>query len=134
MKNSQKTYYLFNVFIMKQINCKALIKEVGTNRTWTESFSAMVKDDVDEIDYCRWVVESFNNSLKPNEHPREILHVRNSSIKGPILHNWKKKSIVTEKGGYDIYQCSNCGALGKRHGLSSTVVADKKFTAFCKIK
>lgn len=134
MKNNQKTYYLFNVFIMKQINCKALIKEVGTNRTWTENFSAMVQDNIDEIDYCKAIVERFNNSLKDYENPREVLHVRNSSTKGTFLHNWKKKSLITEKGGYDRYECSICHATGKRYGLSQYVTADKKFTVFCKIK
>jgi hypothetical protein len=35
--------------------------------------------------------------------------------------------LVTEKGGYDIYECPVCKCTGKRYGLGTTVIIDKKF-------
>jgi len=62
--------------------------------------------------------------LKPGEKARQLIAA--IPINKNKSHTWAKYSLVTEKGGYDRYRCSVCGAFGKRHGLSSFVIPDKK--------
>lgn len=117
---------------MKTINYIALIGEVGSDRIWKEPISDMVVDDMTILRHCQFIIERFNNTLRSKELPRKVISVRPTSKKINRYHNWKKESIVTEKGGYDKYRCSNCGATGKRYGLASYVTPDRKFTIFCK--
>ena len=72
-------------------------------------------------------IEKFNCGLRPGEKARQLIAAipinKNKSYKP---HSWKKQSLVTERCGYDRYRCRECGVFGKRHGLNSFVVPDKK--------
>ena len=118
---------------MKTIVYKALIKEVGSDRTWVEEFSDLVVDDMDILQHCNFIIGRFNTTLRSGEKPRKVIRVR--VIDRPVnrRHDWKKVSLVTEKGGYDIYRCSYCGATGKRYGLAGFVTPDRKSTIYCKV-
>jgi hypothetical protein len=37
-------------------------------------------------------------------------------------HEWDKKSLVTQPGGYDAMICKKCGDLGRRGALGADVV------------
>jgi len=117
---------------MKIITYSAVIKQSNTGRIWVEEYSDLVVDDMTELRHCQFLIKRFNETLRPRESPREVVNVR------PIIknlnrnHKWQKVSLVTEKGGYDVYRCAICGATGKRYGLAGFVTPDRKFTIFCK--
>jgi hypothetical protein len=100
---------------------------------WKETISEVV-EDMTELQHAKLLINKFNNSLKLGELPRRLKLLRVHKEVGKFRHDWIKKSLVTEKGGYDIYICSNCKATGKRHGLSSTIVPDMEYEQFCKTK
>lgn len=73
------------------------------------------------------VIKNFNNTLHPGERPRKLIAaIPILKGNGHKAHKWRKASLVTEAGGFDRYCCEDCGATGKRHGLNSYVVPDKK--------
>lgn len=76
-------------------------------------------------------IEHFNETLRPWERPRELVAALPMKAK---CHSWEKFSLVTEAGGYDIYKCKICGAMGKRYGLQQIVIPDKKSQQWCKSK
>lgn len=120
---------------MKQISYTARIQEVDGYQNWTEDFSDLVVDEMTPLRHCQFLMSRFNATLRPGEIAREVLRVRNNPL--PTLlkqHNWKKKSLVTEKGGYDKYQCEDCGVTGKRWGLVEFITPDRKNTIYCKAK
>ena len=117
---------------MKIITYIARIKEVGTNNYWTEKFTDLVVDSMTPMQHCTFLIGRFNDTLHKGERPREVVSTRNSNKVLSRKHDWKKKSLVTEKGGYDKYQCSLCGATGKRFGLAQFVTPDRHFTIYCK--
>jgi hypothetical protein len=120
---------------MKQISYTARIKEVGGTTTWTEDYADLVVDEMTPLQHCKFLMSRFNNTLRPGEKAREVLRVRCTPIPNVLKgHNWKKKSLVTEKGGYDNYQCQDCGVTGKRWGLVAFVTPDRKNTIYCKAK
>ena len=116
---------------MKQINYLAVIKEKGTKRRWIEFFSDLVVDEMTNLQHAKFMIKRFNQSLRKSEFPRKVIRVRNSHKRARIRHDWKKVSLVTEKGGFDKYKCLECGATGKRYGLAEFVTPDRKFTIYC---
>lgn len=117
---------------MKIINYIAIIGEVGSDRKWKESISDLVTDDMTNLRHCQFIIKRFNNTLRPKEHPREVISVRPTDKKINRQHKWEKISLVTEKGMYDRYRCSHCGATGIRYGLAQFVTPDRKFTIYCR--
>lgn len=117
---------------MKIITYKAIIQEVGTDRTWAEEFSDLVVDDMTILQHCEYMIKRFNDTLRIGELPRKVIRVRQIDKSVNRKHDWKKISLVTEKGGYDRYRCSLCGATGKRYGLAAFVTPDRKSTIYCK--
>lgn len=123
---------------MKIICYKALIKQEGTDQIWNEEFSDLVVDNMTALRHCQFLIEHFNNTLRPGEYPRIVISVRpvknTAHLENTVhqKHLWKKMSLVTEKGLYDKYRCELCGATGKRYGLIEFVTPDRKFTIYCK--
>lgn len=117
---------------MKQINYTMFVKQVNSDFTWEEPMTENVQDDVTTEQRANQIVDMFNRTLRPGEKARELVKVVDSDkisevSSQNVRHVWKKKSLVTEKGGYDNYICEACGATGKRHGLSEYVTIDKRF-------
>jgi hypothetical protein len=117
---------------MKQINNIMFIKNVGSDTPWEEPMTENVQDDVTAEQRANQIVNNFNRTLRPGELERELVKVEDTDKKSQVSsqnvrHIWKKKSLVTERGGFDKYECEACGATGKRHGLSESVVIDKRF-------
>jgi hypothetical protein len=117
---------------MKTISYVAVIEEIDSDRTWKESFSDLVVDNMTILQHCEFMIKRFNATLRPGELPRKVISVRPTDKPVNRNHRWKKESLVTEKGGYDKYRCSHCGATGKRYGLAAFVTPDRKFTIYCK--
>lgn len=117
---------------MKTIAYVARIKEIETENIWTEEFSDQVVDSMTPMDHCLFLIKRFNDNLQQGELPRAVISTRNSNKEVFRKHDWKKKSLATEKGGYDKYTCSLCGATGKRYGLAAFVTPDRSFTVYCK--
>ena len=116
---------------MKQINYIAVIKEKGSNRQWTELVSDLVVDNMTNLQHAKFIIKRFNQFLKKGEVKRKVIRVRNTTKRARIKHDWQKTSLVTERGGFDKYKCSNCPATGKRYGLVTFVTPDKNFTIYC---
>jgi len=126
---------------MKQLTYILRVNNVDSPiaNAWDEDMNVSVGDDVTAEEHGRKIIDSFNNSLRPFEKPRVFISARElgteENIKVPLMHTWSKKSLVTEKGGFDKYICTTCGFMGKRHGVSATVVVDKKhknYTGECR--
>ena len=92
----------------------------------------VVEDHVTSEQHAQSIIDYFNSTLRPREQPRVLVSVVETENKATLSHNWVKHSLVTEKGGYDIYKCTQCKATGKKFGLSSGVTPDGKFTEKCK--
>ena len=118
---------------MKTIHYKMYVTD-GISH-WSEEHTEHVEDTISAFDHAKGMIDFFNSTRFPSERERKLILVR-TRLKGEgrLKHTWKKKSIVTEKGGYDIYTCINCGATGKRYGLSNSIIPDKKYNQFCKTK
>lgn len=120
--------------IMKVTTYKFLqYEENKLERKWTEEITTVLKENETIADNARNVIDHFNDTCRPNEPHRVFVIARPIATKGNLKHNFQKHSLVTERGGYDIYKCTRCGATGKRHGLSSGITIDKRFTEFCKL-
>jgi len=113
------------------------VREEGTNHTWTETYDyASVDSIADATEWAHDTIDNFNADRRKGEERRELLEV---TILGPskkIPHEWEKTNLVTilEKGmrPYDTYECSECGATGKRFGLDPSIVPDEGISPYCK--
>lgn len=128
---------------MKQLHYNLKAKKAGDpdKNAWLEEQSVSVEDDVTAEQHGRALIDWFNRTLKIGEDAREFVDAiamdgaSAVNIKpANVRHTWQKHSLVTQKGGYDVYKCATCGATGKRHGLSAHITPDRRFTEFCKIK
>lgn len=83
------------------------------------------------------IIQTFNETLKPNESVRELLAIVVDEIadEKPVLldHEWSKTNAVTveERGRmFDRMKCIRCGVTGKRYGLTNTSIRrDSAFRA-----
>lgn len=117
----------------QRLNYKMVTREVGSSRTFEEELSLMETSDVTPMKSALRIVMAFNKSLKPGEKKRRLIsatHIEESEEK--MKHLWEKKSLVTEKGGYDLMRCMSCGVIGKRYGLGQRGVTTKKGQEYCK--
>jgi hypothetical protein len=123
---------------MKVLRYNLKAKHAGDpdEKAWLEEQNVSVQDDVTPEQHGRKLIDWFNSTCHVGETHREFVDAIALDGKSTVgvRHTWEKYSLVTQKGGYDVYKCSTCGATGKRNGLSSNVVPDKRFTEFCKIK
>jgi len=117
----------------KEIKYNLIVKKEGqpNESAWSEEIIAIVGDVIKIEGHGKSLVSFFNQTLKKGEIKRDFVLATPISeyaeISAKLKHDWQKKSLVTEKGGYDIYKCSNCHATGKRYGVSAFVIIDYKF-------
>jgi hypothetical protein len=116
---------------------QARIREIGSNRSWTEEFSSPnVETEEQAKGYMAGHIRSFNASLWKGELPRELLEVTMVGPSESYPHEWGKSNLITiiEEGSrpYDTYRCFRCGATGKRYGLDPTITPDNGVSPNCK--
>lgn len=109
---------------------KMQVKSVNTGAVWGEEYD--IKDNESPVRYAQKLVEGFNNTLRPNESPRELVGVEVLEEDSDLVikHDWQKQNMITVAKGsrfYDVYKCGICGVTGKRYGLSAVVVRDSAF-------
>lgn len=112
------------------------VREKGTGRRLDEK--TIIPIGADPSGTAAGIIINFNANLRPGEVARELVSVEVTDA-GLHQHDWKKKSLVTQagKGGapsFDVYQCAQCQALGKRFGLMETIKQDAGVPAFCRPK
>jgi|GEM_PF-2363355 len=92
-------------------------------------------EGVDAEDAGRRLVDGFNDTLRPGEHPR--VFVSAEPFPGddrPRKHDWEKVNLVTleERRGccgsrtYDRMECTRCGVTGRRYGVGPCVRLDRR--------
>ena len=109
------------------VKFRILVKD--SMQEWRETF------DLPATDAHAWAkktVSSFNSSLRPGELPRELLKVEVIDEEN-TCHDWIKRTdgmSVSFRGRVvDLMFCKQCGATGKRYGLSSDIKRDSKYRA-----
>lgn len=113
---------------MKQIKA-ILCKKSNTKTTWEEIHK--IPEGSNPKEYIENIITSFNKERGYDYMLVRLKRTRKGTLR--VVHNWQKVSLVTEKGGYDKYKCSLCGATGRRYGVSNFIRPDKKFDAtYCK--
>ncbi|WP_291566730.1 MULTISPECIES: hypothetical protein [unclassified Clostridium] len=110
------------------------VKKINTEYTWKETYN--IESDIDPKLYAEQLVANFNATLRPNESPRELVHVKIIEQDSEVMHQhtWEKQNLFTLKninGYYDVMKCSRCEVTGKRYGLNEYVKRDSKYKAKC---
>jgi hypothetical protein len=108
------------------------VRNKVTQMEWAEEYD--IKDGSDAEQYAIDLIDNFNNTLRPNEAPRELVYVEilEDTSQSKVAHNWEKQNAYTVVGKHsvhDVYRCSACGITGKRFGLSADVVRDNQYKA-----
>lgn len=118
---------------MKDVAFTMLLSEKGSDETWTEDIVCVLEKNETPYDRAKKILNDFNAYLRIGERPRVLIAVRLMKERKPgmfLKHNWVKKSAVTQSGGYDVMECTQCGATGKRHGLGAWTIIDKKYLKY----
>ncbi|WIV11150.1 hypothetical protein [Proteiniborus sp. MB09-C3] len=107
------------------------VKIIKTGMEFTEEYD--IDNSLDPVKYAQNLIDRFNDSLRPNERPRELINVTVKDINSPTktLHMWEKQNLVTQmRGGlnYDNVKCIKCGITAKRIGLTA-IKRDSKYKA-----
>jgi hypothetical protein len=96
-----------------------------TSGQWEEKYSDQNGTWCNLEEATTWfkaVLDNYNNSLRRNEFPREMVSIREvpSNELPHTPHNWVKTNLITksERGRmFDTYRCTECRITGKRFGL-----------------
>ncbi|WP_413460715.1 hypothetical protein [Herbaspirillum huttiense] len=57
-------------------------------------------------------------------HKIEYFELRGEAPGNECAHQWEKKSLVTQTGGYDVMICRKCGTETQRFGLGQSFHAN----------
>jgi hypothetical protein len=96
---------------------------------WWEEYDENIEEP---RSWAENIIFNWNLSLRPHERKRELIEVK---IVGTTdrQHQWEKRtdgmSVEFRGQSVDLMICSRCFITGKRHGLSSIVKRDSKYTA-----
>jgi protein-arginine kinase activator protein McsA len=71
-----------------------------------------------------YVCESCAKTFGQYQHVEYFEH--RGTVKSECVHEWRKKSLVTQEGGYDEMICQKCGTITKRHGLGQDFNSSNK--------
>ena len=103
------------------------------DETWEERWVRETDLTRDEAEAeAKGIIDHFNNTLRSHEKPRKLISFEIESMGGK--HCWEKTNLVTKVSGissYDTYQCTLCGATGKRFGLAGDVSPNNKKDMLC---
>lgn len=105
------------------------VKHCATGRIGTETYNI----DGDPEAWAKETIDSFNQTLRPGESPRELVKVVVLDEKSDVkkTHDWEKSNLVTKTsrthGSHDTFRCNRCGITGKRFGLDSGIRRDYRY-------
>lgn len=100
---------------------------------WNEEFVLSTDNHEEAEQQIKDIVADFNAS-RPAEADRVVEFVALDETVEPILCNWTKKNLVTNRDGTDTYQCTECGKCAKRHGFSNALHPIRKLKKGCEAK
>ncbi|UBB15478.1 hypothetical protein [Comamonas odontotermitis] len=85
------------------------------------------------VKWAQETVAMFNATLRHGERPRTLLSVTiiDEGAAG-LPHTWQKQNLVTQSDGhgvFDIMKCAECGATGRRYGLSESITRSQAYRA-----
>ncbi|GAA4827878.1 hypothetical protein GCM10023310_00680 [Paenibacillus vulneris] len=103
------------------------VRQVGSTIAWKEKYDC----SVDPHEFAQSMIDRFNDTLRINENPRELVSVKVLD-ENMSEHVWRKLNsftIVRGNRAYDKMRCERCGVTGKRHGLSPGVKRDSEYRA-----
>jgi len=116
---------------MKRTDFAMLINDLTGGESWVENISCVLDPGESVYDRAKRIIRDYNAYLQPQESPRRVISTRVLKKSTEFLrHVWEKKSLVSQKGGYDIMQCKHCGSTGKRHGLMGFTIIDREFIKY----
>jgi hypothetical protein len=112
---------------------KMLAKHAGdpdSRAFWEEFDKPGVTDQASAQEAAEKLVENFNNTLRDGECARRLLKVVFLGREGEGYarklpreeheeHDWRKSSLITERGGFDRMKCSKCEITGRRYGVGT---------------
>jgi hypothetical protein len=112
------------------------VRNVKTGNEWTEDYDKVGIGDNGNLlqaeDWAFQLVKWFNDALRPEESPRELL--KTELIGASTAHDWYKRtngmSVQFRGQLVDVFECRKCGVTGKKFRLDSVDVRrDAKFKA-----
>ena len=109
------------------------VKDDGADDStaWSEKYNKPV---INAQTYAEDIIANFNAALRPCERLRVLLRVEVVPNDVRMRHDWRKISLVTQIVGqriFDRYECKQCGATGKRHGVIEGVKPDSGTPKWC---
>jgi len=103
-------------------------KKNNAKERWEEKYDVSgVKTAAEAKNYAKVLLQDWNKTSPKAEH-RVLMRVK--CLGASTEHQWLKDNLVTVVSGgsnFDRYRCLCCGVTGKRLGISSRVVRDKKY-------
>ena len=105
------------------------VKDRVNGNEWDEQYE---KDVEKPEEWAKQVTKQFNETLQPNENPRDLVSVKVVAMNTRPNHDWGKTNLVTvsEDGLlFNEYACRACGVTGRRYELDSDVILDREFKA-----
>ncbi|MEE9366476.1 MAG: hypothetical protein V3W44_07310 [Dehalococcoidales bacterium] len=97
------------------------------DETYEKSTKEVGGDDEAAIrNWAEKTLESFNDTLYPNEEPRDLVSVTLDDPGAIAEHSWRKTSLAGQADGdgaiYDKMRCENCGMTARRYGIDQISV------------
>jgi hypothetical protein len=116
------------------IKIKATVRDVSGE--WEEFYTfPELNTAEDAAQKMGDILAEFNKTRRPGEHLRSLVWVVEVD-EGPIKHHrWHHVtplSIVNGPSIQDKYECTECGATGKRYARIGAIVHDAGSPQFCK--
>lgn len=100
---------------------------------WEDDDKPEVRDQATAEKYVDYLLKRFNkeeiarygDSAALREVEEVVFLGGGSTKQEGGDHNWEKRSLVTEVGGYDRMECKACGCEGRRYGLGQHGIVRK---------
>ena len=116
-----------------QVRARICDRDDPKQTTWFENYdfpdltTSSTEAQAEAVDRVKGFITYYNSTLRTHDRARKLKGLK---IMGKSeAHNWRKVNsfTVVTRGGqsYDVGECTNCGAMGKRYGLGSTFLADR---------
>lgn len=112
-------------------------KIINTGLVISEEYD--IENDKNPEEFASNSIKFFNNTLRPNESPRELISVEVIEEHSTVLHDhiWEKQNaftITNKRNCYDILKCKRCGVTAKRYGIGNNIGRDGIYKAKCYAK
>lgn len=116
-----------------EMKFKIKIKNKNSGNEWWEEYDKNIPGNTpkEAEKWASGVLKRFNETLRPNESPRELMKIEILEPNDEKPHEWTKRTGGMSVGFrgcvVDLMFCKKCGITGKRYGLSSRITIDSKF-------